>query len=131
MKKRTIVFLVLIICIFSVSKALAESITYYVVQVGYYKNKAIMEKDVSFIAQQGLPIYKVAYNGGYRIFLGNYDSKEEAEKAAKRVNEMGFETLIRKMEKILIMLHIHRHRKKRLMKNLLIRHNKNSRFSLT
>jgi len=99
MKKRTIVFLVLIICIFSVSKALAESITYYVVQVGYYKNKAIMEKDVSFIAQQGLPIYKVAYNGGYRIFLGNYDSKEEAEKAAKRVNEMGFETLIRKMEK--------------------------------
>ncbi|NLZ52120.1 MAG: SPOR domain-containing protein [Thermoanaerobacteraceae bacterium] len=81
------------------TKALAENIRYYVVQVGYYKNTAIMENAFNLIAKQGLPIYKVTYDGGYRIFLGNYDSREEAEKAAKTVNEMGFETLIRTMEK--------------------------------
>jgi len=99
MKKNTIFFLVLFIGIFSATKALAESITYYVVQVGYYKNTAIMEKDFNLIANHGLPIYKVAYDGGYRIFLGNYDTREEAEEAAKIVNEIGFETLIRTMKK--------------------------------
>lgn len=51
------------------TKALAENIRYYVVQVGYYKNTAIMENAFNLIAKQGLPIYKVTYDGGYRIFF--------------------------------------------------------------
>lgn len=99
MKRNAALFLVLFIAFFNMSKALAENAIYYVVQVGYYKNPVIMEEDFKTIANKGLPIYKVPYNGGYRFYLGNYASREEAEKAANIVNEMGFETLIRTMEK--------------------------------
>lgn len=99
MKKNIILFSVFLLAFFNTSKILAESTKYYVVQVGYYKNTVIMETDFNFFVKQGLPVYKVAHEGGYRIYLGNYENREEAEKAAQIVNEMGFETLIRTIEK--------------------------------
>jgi len=99
MKKYIPLFSMLLILLLTTSEVSADSNTYYVVQVGYFKNKALMEKSVDIIAKQGLPVYKVAFNGGYRIFVGNYESREEAEKVAQIVNEMGFEALVRTMEK--------------------------------
>jgi len=100
MKTKSIVsFSVLLIALFIASQVSAEGTKYYVVQVGYYKNKTILEKDFNFFVRQGLPAYKVAYEGGHRIYVGNYASREEAEKVAQVVNNMGFQTLIRTMEK--------------------------------
>lgn len=96
--KKTAISLVILLLIMGESLVFAEKdehSTYYFVQAGYYKNKTILEKDFKTMAQHGFPVYKVASNGGYRIYVGNYSSREEAEEVAKRIKEIGFETLVR------------------------------------
>lgn len=90
--KKTAISLVILLLIMGESLVFAEKdehSTYYFVQAGYYKNKTILEKDFKTMAQHGFPVYKVASNGGYRIYVGNYSSREEAEEVAKRIKEIG------------------------------------------
>lgn len=99
MKKVTFfIFSILTFIVINQSIAFAEASaagTYYVVQAGYYKNKAIMEKDFKVMAGEGLPVYKVGFKGGYRIYVGDYTKKSEAQNVAEKVKEIGFDALVR------------------------------------
>ena len=93
--RKVTVFIISFLIIFCQGIAHAQADTYYVVQVGYYRNKAIMEMDFGILVEKGIPVYKTVFNGGHRLYVGDYTTKEDAEKMAQKVNEIGFETLVR------------------------------------
>jgi len=98
--KKNIILVATILIILIHSSVFAQEDILYVVQAGYYKNKTLLEKDFKTMADKGLPVYKVSHNGGHRIYVGDYTSKEDAEKVAEKVKEIGFEVLVRTKPKV-------------------------------
>lgn len=96
MRNNTILAFILIL-VFTANFALAqpsESLSYRV-QAGFYKNNAVLENSYRLLKQRGFPVYKVALGDGVRLYVGNFNNKDHANKVAKQLQDMGFETLVR------------------------------------
>ncbi len=96
--KKTIALLIALIMLFSfnidLAKALSTQDLYYVVQAGFYKDKAIMNENYTKLKQKGFPVYKVTTQDGIRLYVGNYKDRQYAEGIAKKLRDLGCETII-------------------------------------
>lgn len=97
MRKR-IALLITLIILFNNSIAFAESLSaenlYYIVQAGFYKDKAIVEGNYNILKEKGFPVYKFSTGDGIRLYVGRYKDKQYAVGIAGKLQALGFETII-------------------------------------
>ena len=99
-----ITILILLIIIFAlpgpaISSAQSNNSSTYVVQAGFYRQQTILDHNLAKLRQQGFPVYKSAAGDGYRLYVGDFTSREQAAATATRLEGMGFETLIKAQPK--------------------------------
>ncbi len=96
--KKTTALLISLIILFNLNidfaKASSTQDLYYVIQVGFYKNKTIMNNHYTKLKQKGFPVYKVATQNGVHFYIGNYKDRQYAEGIAKKLRDLGYETII-------------------------------------
>lgn len=101
MKKITCIIIIFVVLLNSSAiSAYAESKQniYYVVQAGFYKNKAVLEENYNNLKTKGFPAYKFTVAGGTRLYVGNYKDIQTAKEVANKLQALGFETLIHTQE---------------------------------
>lgn len=94
------VFFIVLNSSFVFAQSASAQNIYYVVQAGFYKDAAILTESYNLLKTKGFPVYKFATTGGTRLYVGNYKDKETAEAVAKKLEALGFETLVRTQKPI-------------------------------